>query len=120
MSTDVVVNAGDDYTGDRRVELPPATDFAGPIDITQYLDLTFIVAERVSGDLVIFKTSDYGDVTPDDYLEGVANVTLDGIDTIAIGNGPLNYELDGVDYDGRQRTLLQGRFYVTTGVVTGS
>lgn len=120
MSTNVVVNAGDDYLGDRAVQLPPAVDQAGePIDLVGY-DLTFTVADRVSGDVVIVKTTDYGDVLPDDYLTGVANVELFGVDTIAIGNGPLNYELSGTDYDLRERTLLQGRFYVTTGVATGS
>lgn len=120
MSTNVVVNAGDDYTGDRPVQLPPAVGQAGdPIDLTGY-DLTFTVAERVSGDVVIVKTSDYGDVSPDDYLEGVANVTLFGFDTIALGNGPLNYELSGIDYELREHTLVQGRFYVTTGVASGS
>ena len=120
MSTSVIVFAGDDYLGDRAVQLPPATDPAGePIDLTGY-DLTFTVAERVSGDLVILKTSDYGDVREDDYLPGVALVELDGLDTLGIGNGPLNYELSGLDYEQHERTLLQGRFYVTTGVVSGS
>lgn len=122
MSTDVIVNAGDDYTGDRHVILPAATEDGTPIDIDGY-DFTFTVAERVSGDIVIVKTSDYGDVTAavQDYdTIGVAYVELAGSDTLLIGNGPLNYELTGIDYEFRERTLLQGRFYVTTGNETGS
>ena len=114
MTTNVVVNAGDDYLGDRAVQLPSAD-----VDISA-LDLTFTVAERVSGEIVIVKTADYGDVRADDYIEGVALVELYGIDTEGIGNGPLNYELTGVDYDLRERTLVQGRFYVTTGNTAGS
>ena len=114
MTTSVIVNAGDDYIGDRAVSLPPAT-----VDISS-MDLVFTVAERVSGDIVIMKTSDYAQITVDTYLEGVALVELDGIDTLFQGNGPLNYELTGVDYDARERTLVQGRFYITTGNEAGS
>ena len=123
MTTNVVVNAGDDYLAERAVDLPPAVDDDGnPIDLTGY-DLTFMVAERVSGDVVIIKTSDYGqiDVGYQEYGRiGVAAIELFGMDTIALGNGPMNYELTGVDYDFRERTLLQGRFYVTTGLTDGS
>ena len=112
MSTSVIVYAGNDYTGDLAVQLPPAG-----LDITGF-ELTFTVAERVSGDIVIEKT--YGEVTADDYIEGVALVELEAFDTIGLGNGPLNYELTGLDYEFRERTLLQGRFYITTGLESGS